>query len=92
MTSCFALSAAVTATFFNAQTACTNLGGKLVSWQTASKQLDLETYFRATAQLTATDQYWMGLYKGSLYWYWADKSSAGNGEVANGDSPAYAHW
>jgi hypothetical protein len=90
MSTCFSLRT-TTATFYVAQTTCAAAQGKLVSWQTASKQLDLETYFRATGQLTATGTYWMGLYKGPLYWYyWADGSPVNNGEVSN-ESP-YAHW
>ena len=89
MSTCFSLRT-TTATFYVAQTTCAAAGGKLVSWQTASKQLDIETYFRATGQLTATDTYWMGLYKGPLYWYWADNTRVNNGEVSN-ENP-YAHW
>ena len=32
----------------------------------------------------------MGLYRSPLYWYWADGTSVGNGDVSN--TNPYAHW
>jgi hypothetical protein len=53
-------------------------------------QVEIEWYFRDTAALAATDLYWIGLYKSPVYYYWADGTNVGNGEVSNA-SP-YAHW
>lgn len=50
----------------------------------------IEQYFKATAKLTATAVYWLGLYKSGNLFFWADGTFVGNGEVS--EEPIYAHW
>jgi hypothetical protein len=82
-------------------------------------QLAIESYFKATAKLTTSMGYWLGLYRAGArqssgriscrasphfagwhapaplsaagsFFYWADKTWAGNGEVS--EANPYAHW
>ncbi len=63
---------------------------RLIHHAASCHQVEIEWYFRDTASLTATDTYWVGLYKSPLYYYFADGTNVGNGVVSNGDP--YAHW
>jgi hypothetical protein len=77
-----------TASFATHQAACQVLGGNLVSYNSFTEQVDVETKLLLWNK---TSNIWLGVRPGGRQqWYLADGTLVGNGEPSNTDP--YAHW